>query len=185
MPSPSWTLNFCTLNTIPVCCLSSMVAAPDVRKPGEGRENLSGERFSLPSPSPPIPPFPKTFDFIESLLADFPLSVKAFFISRKSNMWWVGSIPTLLLFPISPGDESRAELVLSPPPCHKPIRKSLKRKGGGLEGEEILSSESISFPPPIFYRSACSVRSMMSFCRSGDMSQKYALYPATRTIRLR
>ena len=33
-----------------------------------------------PFPQTPIPPFPKTFDFIESLLADFPLSVKAFFI---------------------------------------------------------------------------------------------------------
>ncbi|HJH16805.1 MAG TPA: hypothetical protein K8U76_16270, partial [Bilophila wadsworthia] len=32
--------------------------------------NLSPERFPLPSPSP-IPPFPKTFDFIESLFAVF------------------------------------------------------------------------------------------------------------------
>ena len=87
---------------------------------GEGREKPFFRKVFPPFPQTPIPPFPKTFDFIESLLADFPLSVKAFFISRKSNMWWVGSIPTLLLFPISPGDESRAELVLSPPPAINP-----------------------------------------------------------------
>ena len=35
---------------------------------GEGRGNISSERFPLPSPHP-IPPHPKTFDVIESLLA--------------------------------------------------------------------------------------------------------------------
>ena len=38
---------------------------------GEGEENLSGERFSSPSPNP-APSFPKTFDRIESLSAVFP-----------------------------------------------------------------------------------------------------------------
>ena len=37
---------------------------------GEGRENFSSEKFSLPSPNP-TSPFPKTFDFIESLFAGF------------------------------------------------------------------------------------------------------------------
>ena len=36
----------------------------------KGRENFSEEKFSLPSPNP-TSPFPKTFDFIESLFAGF------------------------------------------------------------------------------------------------------------------
>ncbi|XUR86213.1 hypothetical protein WCP94_002853 [Bilophila wadsworthia] len=35
---------------------------------GEGEENPSEERFSSPSPTP-TPSSPKTFDFIESLMA--------------------------------------------------------------------------------------------------------------------
>lgn len=35
---------------------------------GEGKENLSGERFSFPSPNP-TPSSSKTFDVIESLFA--------------------------------------------------------------------------------------------------------------------
>ena len=42
---------------------------------GEGRENFSEEKLSLPSPNP-IPPFPKTFDFIESLLSVFLVDMK-------------------------------------------------------------------------------------------------------------
>ena len=41
-------------------------------KIGEGREALSGERASLPSPNP-TPPTPKTFEFIESPLSAFPV----------------------------------------------------------------------------------------------------------------
>ena len=37
---------------------------------GGGREKFSEEKFSLPSPNP-TSPFPKTFDFIESLFAGF------------------------------------------------------------------------------------------------------------------
>ncbi|XUR85875.1 hypothetical protein WCP94_002515 [Bilophila wadsworthia] len=37
---------------------------------GEGRGNLSGERFPLPSPHTPIPPLPKTFGLIESLIVE-------------------------------------------------------------------------------------------------------------------
>ena len=37
---------------------------------GGGGENFSEEKFSLPSPNP-TSPFPKTFDFIESLFAGF------------------------------------------------------------------------------------------------------------------
>mgnify|MGYP000280650847 CR=1 FL=1 len=40
-------------------------------KIGEGREPLSEESVSLPSPNP-IPPSPKTFGLIESLLEAFP-----------------------------------------------------------------------------------------------------------------
>ena len=42
---------------------------------GEGREAPSPEGASLPSPNP-IPPFPKTFDFIESLFPAFPVGKK-------------------------------------------------------------------------------------------------------------
>ena len=41
-------------------------------KIGEGREALSVERASLPSPNP-TPPTPKTFALIESLLSAFPV----------------------------------------------------------------------------------------------------------------
>ena len=40
-------------------------------KIGEGKGNLSPERFPFPSPNP-TPSSSKTFDFIESLLAVFP-----------------------------------------------------------------------------------------------------------------
>ena len=42
-----------------------MIRFERVERIGEGREN-----FSLPSPNP-TSPFPKTFDFIESLFAGF------------------------------------------------------------------------------------------------------------------
>lgn len=41
-------------------------------KIGEGREALSGERASLPSPNP-TPPSSKIFVFIESLFTGFPV----------------------------------------------------------------------------------------------------------------
>ena len=50
-----------------------------------GREGkLSKEKFSLPSPNP-IPPFPKTFMLIESLISAFPYGFtqgKAVFLIR-------------------------------------------------------------------------------------------------------
>ena len=46
-----------------------------MKRIGEGRENFSEEKLSLPSPNP-IPPFPKTFVFIESLLGRFPCGRK-------------------------------------------------------------------------------------------------------------
>ena len=42
---------------------------------GEGRGNLSEERFPLPSPNPSSL-LPKTFDFIESLFPAFPVGKK-------------------------------------------------------------------------------------------------------------
>jgi hypothetical protein len=39
---------------------------------GEGKGNLSGERFPFPSPHP-TPSSPKTFALIESLFTDFPV----------------------------------------------------------------------------------------------------------------
>ena len=48
-----------------------MIRFERVERIGEGRENFSEEKLSLPSPNP-IPPFPKTFVFIESLSAAFP-----------------------------------------------------------------------------------------------------------------
>ena len=42
-----------------------------MKRIGEGRANFSEEKLSLPSPNP-IPPFPKTFVFIESLFGIFP-----------------------------------------------------------------------------------------------------------------
>ncbi len=45
-----------------------MIRFERVERIGEGRENFSEEKFSLPSPTSP---FPKTFDFIESLFAGF------------------------------------------------------------------------------------------------------------------
>ena len=47
-----------------------MIRFERVERIGEGRENFSEEKFSLHFPNP-IPPFPKTFDFIESLFAGF------------------------------------------------------------------------------------------------------------------
>ena len=41
-----------------------------MKRIGEGRENFSEEKLSLPSPNP-IPPFPKTFVFIESLFEKY------------------------------------------------------------------------------------------------------------------
>ena len=38
---------------------------------GKGGKTFLKKSFSLPSPNP-IPPFPKTFAFIESLFAAFP-----------------------------------------------------------------------------------------------------------------
>ena len=52
-----------------------MIRFERVERIGEGRENFSEEKLSLPSPNP-IPPFPKTFDFIESLLSVFPVDMK-------------------------------------------------------------------------------------------------------------
>ena len=45
-----------------------MIRFERVERIGEGRENLSEERFSLPSPNP-TPLFPKSFVLIESLFA--------------------------------------------------------------------------------------------------------------------
>ena len=47
-----------------------MIRFERVERIGEGRENFSEEKFSLPPPNP-TSPFPKTFDFIESLFAGF------------------------------------------------------------------------------------------------------------------
>ena len=44
-----------------------MIRFERVERIGEGRENFSEEKFS-PNPTSP---FPKTFDFIESLFAGF------------------------------------------------------------------------------------------------------------------
>ena len=41
-----------------------------MKRIGKGRENFSEEKFSLPFPNP-IPPFPKTFVFIESLFEKY------------------------------------------------------------------------------------------------------------------
>ncbi|WP_459577837.1 hypothetical protein, partial [Bilophila wadsworthia] len=42
----------------------------------KGGKTFLEKSFSLPSPNP-IPPFPKTFDFIESLLSVFPMDIKS------------------------------------------------------------------------------------------------------------
>ena len=42
---------------------------------GKGGKTFLKKSFSLPSPNP-IPPFPKTFDLIESLLSAFPAGKK-------------------------------------------------------------------------------------------------------------
>ena len=42
---------------------------------GKGGTTFLTKSFSLPSPNP-IPPFPKTFDFIESLFPAFPVGKK-------------------------------------------------------------------------------------------------------------
>lgn len=69
-----------------------MIRFERVERIGEGRENFSEEKFSLPSPNP-TSPFPKTFDFIESLLqgsayekgpSPFPGKVP-FFVLRKGR----------------------------------------------------------------------------------------------------
>ena len=52
-----------------------MIRFERVERIGEGRENFSSEKFSLPSQNP-TSPFPKTFDFIESLLSVFPMDMK-------------------------------------------------------------------------------------------------------------
>ena len=41
-----------------------------MKRIGKGRENFSEEKFSHPFPNP-IPPFPKTFVFIESLFEKY------------------------------------------------------------------------------------------------------------------
>ena len=53
-----------------------MIRFERVERIGEARENFSEEKFSLPSPNP-TSPFPKTFDFIESLLSVFPMDIKS------------------------------------------------------------------------------------------------------------
>ena len=55
---------------------------------GKGGKSFSSEKFSLPSPNP-IPPFPKTFDFIESLFAAFPVYPVGNF--EKSVLFGTGS----------------------------------------------------------------------------------------------
>ena len=55
-----------------------------MKRIGKGRENFSEEKFSLPSPNL-IPPFPKTFMLIESLISAFPYGFtqgKAVFLIR-------------------------------------------------------------------------------------------------------
>ena len=47
-----------------------MIRFERVERIGEGRENFSEEKFSLPTPNPTTPTS-KTFDFIESLFAGF------------------------------------------------------------------------------------------------------------------
>ena len=47
-----------------------MIRFERVERIGEGRENFSEEKFSLPFPNP-TSPVPKTFDFIESLFVIF------------------------------------------------------------------------------------------------------------------
>ena len=47
-----------------------MIRFERVERIGEGRENFTPEKFALPSQNP-TSPFPKTFDFIESLFAGF------------------------------------------------------------------------------------------------------------------
>ncbi|XUR85378.1 hypothetical protein WCP94_002018 [Bilophila wadsworthia] len=55
---------------------------------GEGKGNLSGERFPFPSPHP-TPSSPKTFALIESLFTDFPVfqekELRLFFLFGKDN----------------------------------------------------------------------------------------------------
>ncbi len=47
-----------------------MIRFERVERIGEVRDNFSEEKFSRPSPNT-TSPFPKTFDFIESLFAGF------------------------------------------------------------------------------------------------------------------
>ena len=60
---------------LPLAAQKKFEEAGLMKRIGEGRENFSEEKLSLPSPNP-IPPFPKTFVFIESLLGRFPCGRK-------------------------------------------------------------------------------------------------------------
>ena len=54
---------------------------------GEGEGTFLKKGFSLPSPSP-IPPFPKTFDVIESLFTAFPaqIAIRRIIFSKRNSV---------------------------------------------------------------------------------------------------
>ena len=60
-----------------------MIRFERVERIGEGRENFSSEKFSLPSQNP-TSPFPKTFDFIESLFMLFGEWREVVFVNEES-----------------------------------------------------------------------------------------------------
>lgn len=64
-----------------------MIRFERVERIGEGRENFSEEKFSLPSPNP-TSPFPKTFDFIESLFGERGIrgSFSSFLVVKKRSV---------------------------------------------------------------------------------------------------
>ena len=64
-----------------------MIRFERVERIGEGREKFSEEKFSLPSQNP-TSPFPKTFDFIESLFGERGIrgSFSSFLVVKKRSV---------------------------------------------------------------------------------------------------
>lgn len=103
---------------------------------GKGGGTFLKKSFPLPSPSP-IPPSPKTFDFIESLSPELP---------------WTTKQPDG--FHLGQSRETSAKVKPSRNPARRPprLQKSLKRKGGGLEGERRNFLKKVS-PSPLQFHS--------------------------------